>query len=456
MPDETTTGDALARPAASNPTAADGAGAGMTPAPRLPVQPAPRVPTPPLAAQAAAQTAGDARPTAAQAGATPVAAQGTAATPANEASVLGKLEPLFKLAAAGVGLVAALGFPAVYLNLRRFGVPSHFISYDQVLRAGALPTAALVLVGIYLYAAAREYQSKERRLWFLFVPGALLVSLPLAAYLVLFAGTVVFIFTCGWALSQPFVWLLWKAFGIVVPDKPLLIIPGALLTMIAERAWPRLKHTRVGAWAHSLGERAPDWIDNLFAALPNSFSRQFAVYLFFAVFCVLLLFDIRWFLSHWRPGWSPAYLRSPYLLLWGAAGGLLLGFFVLLVTLYEWFRGEDASKRRRAFTSFVSAVVLGLLAAIAIYSDSIYPTLPQGLGGGKPARVVVWFGKDDFPADLQRRLAPARFTSDDKTTRGDDLYLLYESSDTLIFANGEAPPAAGVRIARDKVEAISW
>jgi hypothetical protein len=101
-------------------------------------------------------------------------------------------------------------------------------------------------------------------------------------------------------------------------------------------------------------------------------------------------------------------------------------------------------------------VASGLVALISFYSYSVYPILPQGFGGGKPARVVLWFGNDDFPPDLKQRMPRAVFASDEKVTRGENLYLLYESSEAFILADSDHPPAAGLSIARDKVKAISW
>jgi hypothetical protein len=424
------------------------------------VPPVPLTAAPPGAVQTAAPPA---PPPAGQAGAV-----------AAESGIVGKLEPMLKLAAVGFGLVAAMGLPAVYINFQRFGVPSHFISYDLVLRAGVVPTIPLVLFSLYVYAAVREYMRGEKKLRFLNVPLALSTPIAVVTYLLLLAGLFALVPLELWATLWPVAWVLRKYVGWNLTNRQLLIAPSLIalsvfgVYQIAKRLALRGNFTpslgqlfRSRLRRDKLGAEAAD------AATPvarpkaageedESLQLLGLVFLGAPVYSVAMLYCVKGFLYLWSPDWSPAYLSHYYILTSGVTGGLVLGIYFAFVTFSEWLAGTNRRRRLIAFVVIISMVVMVLLASISFYSYSVYPILPQGLGGGKPARVVVWFSHDDLPADLQRRLSRASFGGDDKVARGENLYLLYESADGLILSDGDQPPATGLRIAHDKVKALSW
>src|SRR5271165_18755 len=79
--------------------------------------------------------------------------------PPPTSTVLGSLENILKLIAAGVGIVAALGFPAVYLHFLSFRVPTVLMSYNHILRAGVLPAVLLTLFATYFCWAVKAFQT---------------------------------------------------------------------------------------------------------------------------------------------------------------------------------------------------------------------------------------------------------------------------------------------------------
>lgn len=87
------------------------------------------------------------------------------------AAWLGRVEKYFQLTAGAVGLVAALGFPAVYLQFSQFHIPDIFVPYDRALRAGILPAVSLTAVSLYLRWAARDFRTRRAR------PGEVPVSM---------------------------------------------------------------------------------------------------------------------------------------------------------------------------------------------------------------------------------------------------------------------------------------
>src|SRR5438094_284145 len=56
---------------------------------------------------------------------------------------LTRLESLLKMAGALLVLVAGMGVPAVYVQFRNYGIPTDFVTYGEVLRAGAVPSTPL-------------------------------------------------------------------------------------------------------------------------------------------------------------------------------------------------------------------------------------------------------------------------------------------------------------------------
>ena len=168
-----------------------------------------------------------------------------------EKSVLGTVETLFKVAAASVGMVAAMGYPAVYLQLASFGVPSTFASPEMVLRAGAFPALVLAALFFYVYRAIGEYRgSLEPGLTLaVFFPALPFLWVPIA-HILLRVGlrrfernrvrqVAAFLVPAGLLVVHLWVW------GDVVLGLPLLIlaiVPGVLYGMIFRM--PRLAARR--------------------------------------------------------------------------------------------------------------------------------------------------------------------------------------------------------------------
>ncbi len=76
---------------------------------------------------------------------------------------LERFETLLKILGAAVALVLALGMPAVVFQYRGIGLPLQFVTREEVIRAGILPTIAIgVAVGLaYLALGGQTKQQKS-------------------------------------------------------------------------------------------------------------------------------------------------------------------------------------------------------------------------------------------------------------------------------------------------------
>jgi hypothetical protein len=148
-------------------------------------------------------------------------------------AVLGTVENALRIIVAGLGIVAALGFPAVYLHFSTFGVPTSFISYDHILRAGVLPAILLMLFGTYIYWAVKGFQSGMIAMHFAFVL-AILGPLLLPLFLLALAGLLSAYILMAWVILWPFVRLTSRIFSIDIPTRVILYCACAIAVFLIE------------------------------------------------------------------------------------------------------------------------------------------------------------------------------------------------------------------------------
>lgn len=413
-------------------------------------------------------------------------------------------ETVLKLAAAGLALVAAMGFPAVYLHFSRFGIPTHFASYDHILRAGILPAALLLFVSTYVYWAWLSYRARKPKTRFLYV--LLILFAPLAALpvMVLLAGLLAGLLLFFWALSWPFAWLLSLLTGSMPSNRALLYTAGVIsgggvvasLLVVIPFVRRLLLHQRFVSGLrgrHRLEEEprlaagwaeyppAPDEVssppaedeassppasdggtetpaDPLGAGRSEVSTRdRFSLWyvpLLLAEF-VGGLYGIKGVLYLWDARLS-GLLGHRFILLLGAACVAAYSLFGLIVFAERLTESEDIKRRFWGFVTLTGILITLFLGFVTLYSYSFYQRIPRGLGGGRPDRIVIWAARADFPPDFQTKLRRAACGGDAENVKCENLYLIYDDKDMLIVADHDGPGAAGLLLPRAKIKAVSW
>jgi hypothetical protein len=171
------------------------------------------------------------------------------------------------------------------------------------------------------------------------------------------------------------------------------------------------------------------------------------------VYFVGLMYAVKALVYIWDPA-TASFLKHQYILFVGILSGLIYSISIAFI-LSEWLKAEDRRVRLKGLIVTICVMFIVYIASVGYYSYSLYPQLPNGLGGGQPTPIILWIDKEDFPVDLQKRFPNATFSSDDKITKCEKLYLLYSNSDTLILTDG-SNQAPGVLLKRDDIKAIAW
>jgi hypothetical protein len=176
-------------------------------------------------------------------------------------------------------------------------------------------------------------------------------------------------------------------------------------------------------------------------------------FLIYPFYSVALLYTTRILIIIWNPEMA-RLLKHRYMLLIGGIGGLV--YCISLAIIYsKWVGGEDKKARLKGMIVTISVMFLVYLASASYYSYAIYPQLPNGLGGGRPAPITLWVDTDHFPTDLPQLFPSATFSSGDKAVKCEHLYLLYSDPQVLILVAG-VDTGSGVLLSRDSVKAIAW
>jgi hypothetical protein len=81
--------------------------------------------------------------------------QASSGVPQQRKPIYERLATLASLTGLVVGFVAALGFPAATLQFTHLGIPTEMLSYGRSLRAGIMPTAALIIGSIVLLGVGK-------------------------------------------------------------------------------------------------------------------------------------------------------------------------------------------------------------------------------------------------------------------------------------------------------------
>ncbi len=138
-------------------------------------------------------------------------------------------ETLLKIAGASVGLVAAMGIPAVVLHSHRFGIPSYAAGAETAAKAGIVPAALLILAAAHVFYVVRQYRI-EKPIWAALLAWQIILLPGCFAGAVLgIAGTYASVFLgaydiadwLGYEPSRPIGIVVWCSITIVVVERQL-------------------------------------------------------------------------------------------------------------------------------------------------------------------------------------------------------------------------------------------
>ena len=108
--------------------------------------------------------------------------------PDPSSSLLDRVEKLITLAASVTAVAAATGLPAVYVQYCKLGIPTSFITNEQIFRAGIAPGALFLFVGAYVLLVIHEFEEGRSGFGGFMVPGLLFAPIPVAGIIVGFTG----------------------------------------------------------------------------------------------------------------------------------------------------------------------------------------------------------------------------------------------------------------------------
>jgi hypothetical protein len=390
-------------------------------------------------------------------------------------SLFPRVESLLRFGTAGVGLVAAIGLPAVAIHLIRFGAPVNTAGYSDVLRAGVLPAVVLVIVGTYCFAAVRALQKMTLRK-FLAFHSLLLVPLVVLAYAALIAGLVAYTLMIVWGVLWSVCSLGGLVFGFNVNNRTLLLIAGAIAVGMAttwivlkltQKRWStrpgKLWKTLDAALAPRQRQRSPDKSDGESDGQPAQATTgskkpeskwDWALGLVFLPTLLLMLYSMKGLLHIWDPSLGAAFYHRHVVLATVVLGVPVTVF--LAVVLHTLSESADDKPAPRHKTAVLVVAVLAYLGFEALYSVWGYPRLPSGLGGGRPRSVTLWVKSDDDALDVCTVLTNAEVTHAGGLNRVDHVFLLLDGEKEVLLTDTPAHPGKSVLVSRSRVMGVSW
>lgn len=402
-------------------------------------------------------------------------------------SLLDRLEKFIKLAGTIAAVTAAIGLPAVYVQYSNLGIPTSFITKEQIIQAGILPGLLFLFVGAYVLLLIREYEEGSSGVGVFMMPGILFAPIPVAGVIVIFIGLYAATTWLWWVMLYPVFWLIDMEWARQVHFWAANC--GAFLNLAGPFVWqfiPDFVKERLARWrlvagfkrfygfhrrarkrTRNEGETRP--ANDLAPGEPTNQSQkdnqrkkeESEFWLFaglaagFAAYLLVGLFAIRWYLQQLDISPGPLAETSQILLL-VVLGTLGLFIFFLLVMSWKYMRSGNQGKRLLV-TSLNISLVLGLsVSSVWWYSTTLYPRIPAALGGGKPEAVVVWMDAEDLPVELRAALQGVDCRTTGAIVRCSTLQLIHRSDEDVIFATPGDGARVAVLVPRNTIKALSW
>lgn len=429
-------------------------------------------------------------------------------TPSRRMGTLETAENWLKFLAPMALLVPALRYPAIIAQFARRGIPISFMDNELALRAGLLPTVALLLVAAAVILLTRAFAGGvQMENW---VKSKKLAKVYAGIMMVLIGGPLMQA-AQRWAVAlardirKPTVVSVFftdaeNALGVVAITVTLIILVGApILALIrwskeSDGAQQHGDPAKIETARPPLYQRVADGVFSGYKSLWRSLHQMQPLALS-AVSWVLLAaacglaagaqFAIRGprFLSLQEgPHYYVYYLAwcslAPFLFaLIGQAhisgelahqearDRLLMEVFSPGLRTTGDLAFQDA--RRRQWRLRIASACFAYLPLVFIYSLVLWPNLPGRFGGGKPSAVTLWVKADELPKSVASKLTRLRTDREDTTNaksesspgkndaggtvRLEHCFLIQANSEAVILSDSDDAYAATLVLPRDAV-----
>ncbi|HEY6352430.1 MAG TPA: hypothetical protein VI636_23785 [Candidatus Angelobacter sp.] len=366
-------------------------------------------------------------------------------TPSGKASFLDSMGKLVALAAAIVGVVTALGLPAVEFQYYRLQIPMQFITQQQLLRAGILPGLIFFAVLILIIELVRHperlpwrskiAQFREERKYG--VDQVLLIVLRWVALVQLTTAGARFL--AGRSLQ----WIGSRLDQDDLRSNALdagTLIAGFIIILVVVVLW---------------GGRLSDWFSRGLAKAPWS---TFEVLVEQSGLVLLLQWESERFWRHSSDVNQTSIILGS--VLYAVAVGLIFGALVLLPEALRRLDlpGQPGEREGGWFRKWILMALAGfllLLSAVTAYTNNLYPAIPYAFGGGKPSAVALWIDKKDYVSSSFAAMRNAKCADDGGQMKCTNLYLIYVDADTLVLCDGQRAFSTAVVLPRLSVKAFN-
>lgn len=389
------------------------------------------------------------------------------------------VETAVKLAGLAGAVSAAMGMPAVFLNFKRLGIPTHYIDYQLVLSAGILPTVLLLTIALYFRAVLRQVRGSGE-VSRLHAAPIILLAVPVLPVLLIgvVASGLLYAWALSWLVILPFRWwglfdptnreLLYIAVVIVGLGSVGYVLREHLLRLKPVR-WFLTLHpiglmyvSRTGAHRSSSQPDPPGPVDRTQQTrTPEQEAMQWlarlpTMWLGMPAMMVGLFFAIKGVLYLWEP--PLARILPAGTIVWAGIGfGFVYG---LMMSSIAWMQFFECDSRRMKNIGLAIAMGSLLLAGgffVTLYSTKIYPVLSQVWGGGRPEPVIVWIDQEGLPPieEMRRRLPEADVTPEGTVVRV-EAKLALRAGKEMILLNGSGATAQGVALPMESLKMVAW
>jgi hypothetical protein len=390
--------------------------------------------------------------------------QATSGVPHQRKPIYERLATLASLTGLVVGFMAALGFPAATLQFTHLGIPIEMLSYGRSLRAGIMPTAALIIGSIALLGigkwlsrtASNLVKPRKRRRIDQTNDEKDRPRIPTnIGSLIYYVWFTVFAITT-WVtfIWWPFVIsrYIGRNFGFIWALASLLCIAVAalILPMIFVR-WSFSRGMRRRKMSKQLSKERATQEDAFELPIVPFLAGYMA--LFVGAWHLLDAYTLQQVLHEF--GISIEFLTIKVLLLIGAFFGLIAGGILFAAFSLPAFASKNPLTKRLAWAEIVTYTLVAYLALVIIYSTSVYWRMPDSIGGGRPQPVSIWIDSLGSQLDLNSQLPQAKCTLQGQQWMCTSAYLLDATGETLILVDSRTPNANSLVIPQREVQALT-
>ncbi|MFC1718279.1 hypothetical protein ACFL6S_31780 [Candidatus Poribacteria bacterium] len=138
-------------------------------------------------------------------------------------------------------LIALMGLPATLLHFHRLCIPTHFLSYDRILRSGIPPTVLVSLSVLWWLGLKRQLRTVEmsEKKSLTLLHSVLLLFLPffIAILIIFVSGLLAYILLILWAISWVVMklgigWLITTFTGVELANRHILYFGGSSIFIV--------------------------------------------------------------------------------------------------------------------------------------------------------------------------------------------------------------------------------